>query len=86
MKRRLELFDQTISPTVLYGACTWTVQSRFKDVFRKRWMRDEEESPSDSTSSNTTDADEDRMEDRGDWIRRLTAEVEREREKSGIEC
>ena len=95
-KRRLELFDQTITPTVLYGSCAWTMKVEFEQKLRKtqrqmlriilhkRRVRTAAESSSDSSSSSTTDADDDGLEAWVDWIRRVTAEVEHEREKCGI--
>ena len=95
----MKIIDQTITPTVLYGCSGWTVKIDFAHKLKKaqrqmlrtilhkrRRPLQVDSSSSDSTSSDATNADEDGMESWVHWMRRVTAEVEIEREKCGIKA
>ena len=97
LQKRLKLFDQTITPTVLYGSSTWTMKEDTKQKLKKtqRHMlrtilqhgrrRLVAETSSNSTSSSTASSSEDALESWVDWIKRVTAEVEHECARCGID-
>ena len=99
--KRLQLFDSTVTPAVLYGSGTWVLtvereaklrkcqRQMLRTIFqqgRRRYVPPESSSDSDRTSQGTACSSAgEELEPWSEWIRRTTHEIETLCRNSGLE-